>query len=742
MTWTAGGVLGGAWILGVAAAMVLASGRALVGVVALALVAPALALAAVLRPALVPLAAVAALAGIARAELEQPDPGLVARAAALAGQSAVVTGRVVEDPRPQAGGFDVVVRPDAILGAAGEPLAAAGNVLVRVRGPGLPDLGDVVSAGGRLAIPQQLPGFDRRAYLAASDGAYLEVRTSQLQVVSGPSDPGAGVAALPGQIRRAYQAGVASVLPEPHASVLVGVVLGVRSQVPASLRQALIATGLVHLLVLSGLKVAVFSRLLAGALRPVAGRASLVPVLALVALYAMAGGSTAAAVRAAAMGGLGALGAHLGRPAHVWTSLAVVGAAMLAWRPSLVWDVGFQLSFIGTAAIVLGAAPIERRLGLLPRWFREPFAVTLAAQAGTVPLMATNFHLISPVAPLANALVLPLLPAMVVGGLLVPGLAVLPDALHVLALPLAGLLAYLEQVAYLLARLPAASIPAPDLSGLPGIAYYVALAGSVLAFRSAGGRRLLALGLAVGVPLAVAGAELVASAQAPAAAVVLSVGDGDAVLLTGPAGHVLIDGGAAPGRLAAALGARLPPWVRELDGVVITSAGRGQTGGLSGLSLPARTLVIPDGPFPGSAWRTAALPSLTRGAAVLRLRAGQRLALAGFDLEALAPADAGPDADPASIGLALRVRGPAGGTFCELAELDPQAQLAAVAGLPGTCDALLLPQGGRSGPDDQVLAATGRPRLIASTGGGRLDRKYSGGLVERTDQEGDVVLPL
>src|SRR2546430_12541254 len=155
------------------------------------------------------------------------------------------------------------------------------------------------------------------------------------------------------------------------------------------------------------------------------------------------------------MGGLAIAASHLGRPSHVWTSLALTGAAMLGWRPELAWDVGFQLSFAGTAAIIVLAPPIERRLHLLPSLLREPFAVTCAAQVGTVPLMATDFHLLSAVAPVANALVLPVLPAMVLMGLLVAPLAALPELGRLLALPLAGLLQYLEQVATLLARVPA-----------------------------------------------------------------------------------------------------------------------------------------------------------------------------------------------------------------------------------------------------------------------------------------------
>ena len=164
-----------------------------------------------------------------------------------------------------------------------------------------------------------------------------------------------------------------------------------------------------------------------GALNPVLGRHATWPAVGLIALYAMVGGATPAAVRASAMGGLAIAAAHLGRPTHVWTSLSLTAAAMLAWHPDLAWDVGFQLSFAGTAAIILLTPAIARRVDFLPHFLREPFAVTCAAQVGTLPMMATDFHVLSPVAPIANALTLPILPALVVAGLAIGAMSFVPE---------------------------------------------------------------------------------------------------------------------------------------------------------------------------------------------------------------------------------------------------------------------------------------------------------------------------
>src|SRR5207302_9138818 len=274
--------------------------------------------------------------------------------------------------------------------------------------------------------------FDRRAYLAQRH-VFLELAAASFDVTADAT----GIDALPAWLRSRFTATVAAALPPPHSAVLLGIVLGIHQGIPAQLQNALIATGLIDLLVLSGLKVAVFARIVQGALNPVLGRAATWPALALIALYAMVGGATPAAVRASAMGGLALAATHLGRPSHVWTSLAFTAALMLGWHPELAWDVGFQLSFAGTAAIILLTPAIARRVAFLPHVVREPFAVTCAAQVGTLPMMATDFHVLSPVAPIANALTLPVLPVPVVSGLVLSVLSLAPELARIAAIPIA-----------------------------------------------------------------------------------------------------------------------------------------------------------------------------------------------------------------------------------------------------------------------------------------------------------------
>jgi hypothetical protein len=223
---------------------------------------------------------------------------------------------------------------------------------------------------------------------------------------------------------------------------------------------------------------------------------------------------------------------------------------------------------------------------------------------------------------------------------------------------------------------------------------------------------------------------------------VLNVGDGQAVLLRGPLGAILIDSGPTPQRLKDELGALLPPWQLKLDAIAITAPTLGHIGGFTGLDRPVATVLIPDAQLTGTAWRTAALEAVARGAGIERMQAGSTKSIAGFTIEAIAPAPGAPGDVVGAAYLALRVIAPSGRSFCDLSDLDVEAQSVAAAYLGGPCTYLLLPSGGGSLMSPELERAAGPSvQLIASRAAGRLARGFSPTLL-RTDQEGTITLPM
>jgi competence protein ComEC len=88
---------------------------------------------------------------------------------------------------------------------------------------------------------------------------------------------------------------------------------------------------------------------------------------------------------------------------------------MLAWNPlPLFYDVGFQLSFAATAAMLMFASRVEEHCRFIPETFelRKSFAASLAAIFATLPILLWHFGTASATSPIVNLIVLPLVPIL------------------------------------------------------------------------------------------------------------------------------------------------------------------------------------------------------------------------------------------------------------------------------------------------------------------------------------------
>lgn len=235
-------------------------------------------------------------------------------------------------------------------------------------------------------------------------------------------------------------------LPEPHASLLAGMLFGVKRTLPADFYDALITTGTVHLIALSGMNINIIIRLVFDTFSRFSGRLASV----LITLFAIVGfvllvGPSPSIVRASIMGSLTIIAAFLGRKPIALISLLVTGLIMLFIDISVVGDISFQLSFFATLGIILFAnssLPIiafhssSQAQGsdsgdissTLPKKYSlvqevknvlvSDLKVTLAAQFCTLPIILWHFRQISLVAPLANIAVGWLVPSIMYGGIL------------------------------------------------------------------------------------------------------------------------------------------------------------------------------------------------------------------------------------------------------------------------------------------------------------------------------------
>src|SRR4029077_3054188 len=137
------------------------------------------------------------------------------------------------------------------------------------------------------------------------------------------------------------------------------------------------------------------------------------------------------------------------------------------------------------------------------------------------------------------------------------------------------------------------------------------------------------------------------------------------------------------------------------------------------------------------------LEQAARGAQIAAVQAGAILRIAGFTIQVLAPERGAPGDITGAADLAFRAVAPDGTSFCDLSDLDADAQTVVAARLTAPCSNLLLPVGGRNAlsPDLERAAVDSTTQLIASRGPGRLSNGFPPSVL-RTDQEGAITVPL
>ncbi|WGL51153.1 ComEC/Rec2 family competence protein [Nocardioides sp. BP30] len=395
--------------------------------------------------ALAVLLTVVAVAGLRTAQMRHDPVAQLARRGAVAD----VVGVVTSDARTvvEAHGTQQLLRVQ-IRRVTGRGQAYA------VRAPVIL-LGDDAWAGVRLGTSITTSG--RLVAADDSDVAALLLAQTEPQVVAPPSAWWSASSRLRAQIR-------ASVAGRPAAerAIVPALVDGDESDVDDALADSFRATGLTHLLAVSGtnLTLVVGFLLLVARWAGVRGRWLTVVAASGIGGFVLLARSEPSVLRAAAMGAVGLLAmGHNGRSRALrGLGAAVVGLMLL--DPVLAVSPGFALSVLATAGILLLAPAWRDALGRwLPRWLAEAIAVPAAAQLACTPLIAVISGQVSVVAVPANLLAEPAVgPATVLGllgglvGLVWPGLGrcfgwlaswcvawIVAVARHAAALPTAAL---------------------------------------------------------------------------------------------------------------------------------------------------------------------------------------------------------------------------------------------------------------------------------------------------------------
>jgi competence protein ComEC len=447
--------------------------------------------------------------------------------------------------------------------------------------------GDQLQILGEPTTPPDFDTFSYREFLARQDIHSIIRSYGTVKILA--RDQGDPFFTFIYALRTHALATIHSLFPEPTAALLAGILLGIESGIAREVRDAFNATNTSHIIAISGFNITIIAGMLAALARRVVGpqRATFIVILGL-GVYTLLVGAAPSVVRAALMGSLSVLALHYHRQNDALNALGAAALVMLALHPFSLYDVGFQLSFLATLGLILYVQPLgtafenflarfttSTRARQIAGALNDSFIVTLAAQITTTPLIVFAFHRLSLVGLLTNLLILPVQPAVLIGG----GLAtlagmMLPPLGQVIAWIVWAFPAFTIAVVQFTAQLPFSSIEIGRWDVAMLVAYYAVLFGltrlgwqTIRVYLAA--RPALALGSAL-----VAGVwTWNVALTAPDGKTHLIFLEGGTTLVQSPRGaRIVIDGGAAPSTTLAALGQRMPFWERTIDLLVLTDA--------------------------------------------------------------------------------------------------------------------------------------------------------------------------
>ena len=519
-----------------------------------------------------------------------------------------IEGIVAGEPQVQGDRVRLRVAAETVT-RAGTTTPSSGLALVETGLEAAVRYGDRVRATGLLVTPGASDTFSYADYLARS-GVFSLMPNAVVTVQS--LDHGLPLMAALFDLKDHLRSAIARALPEPYAGLLTGILLGDESGLAPEVRQAFNATGSAHIIAISGFNMAILSGVVMGALERLRASRWLALSIGIAALagYTLLTGASPPVLRAALMSSMLIVGAALRRQTYVPASLAFVTLLLTLENPTVVWDVGFQLSLFATLGLALFAKPFTRALnrglaGALPaRWapavgsfLAEPVAVSLAAQVVTLPLVALYFDRLSLVALGVNLLVVPIQAHLLIIGLAAAFTAlIMPVLAQLLFWFNLLLLGWTIGVVRLFARLPFADVEFQADPRWVALFFVVLMGGALMeATRPRWARRLARWisGRAVASAAALAGLGLTLLMGAVIASRpdgrlhmwLLDVGHSNAVLIQTPAGvHILIDGGRFPSRLLTALGDRLPFNKQHIEILALTQPDENDFNALLGVA--------------------------------------------------------------------------------------------------------------------------------------------------------------
>lgn len=310
------------------------------------------------------------------------------------------------------------------------------GLLLQVKLPDLPELHwrDKILLEGTLLTPENTADFNYADYLM-KDHVYWLLDRPKLK---GVLEPAGADWVNPSwylmELRRVFLDKTYQTFSEPAGGIMAGLLIGERVNIQAGILKDFQITGLTHILAISGFNISLIINIISFMVAKRGKWNRYFVTMALIAAFVIITGAGASVIRAAVMGGLVLSVKTLGRSSQILKIILLSGVLMTVINPRIVdFDISFQLSFFATMSLILYADRLGNlwqaeqednwQLSKMQRWglaiknfAREGVLTTLAAQVITLPIIFYSFGTVSLISPLANLLIGPLIPSIMLFG--------------------------------------------------------------------------------------------------------------------------------------------------------------------------------------------------------------------------------------------------------------------------------------------------------------------------------------
>jgi competence protein ComEC len=317
----------------------------------------------------------------------------------------------------------ILAAPTLTEGIVPIPGSVSGKVYVTVpllQGTGLYP-GQTVNVTGSLYIPKAAAnpgGFDFQAYLA-QEGIFVGMNGKQVEQLAGGEQILSPVALIQRslyQIRRRIVRSQVAGLGVPEGPLTSALFLGQTGvDVPYDIRDTFVQVGLAHALAASGSQVSLLIGMILMLTKHLSANGQLLIGSTTLLTYIGLAGLQPSILRAGVMGFVALWALTLERKVKPLGAILLAATGLLLVKPTWIWDLGFQLSFLATLGLLVTVPVLNKRLDWLPTAIAPLISVPLAAYLWTLPLQLYAFGVVSPYSILINVLAVPLITAISIG---------------------------------------------------------------------------------------------------------------------------------------------------------------------------------------------------------------------------------------------------------------------------------------------------------------------------------------